>query len=88
LQDDLQCKYTGGTVLHIYLKEAIDNKEICRNLVRKIITNFKLPYITITPLITVCPKHGRLDKNYECCPKCDEELIEKFVKEAQEHENI
>jgi len=69
LQDDLQCKYTGGTVLHIYLKEAIANKEICRNLVRKIITNFKLPYITITPLITVCPKHGRLDKNYEYCPK-------------------
>jgi ribonucleoside-triphosphate reductase len=88
LQDDLQCKYTGGTVLHIYLKEAIANKEICRNLVRKIITNFKLPYITITPLITVCPKHGRLDKNYEYCPKCDEELIEKFVKEVQEHENI
>lgn len=82
LQDDLQCKYTGGTVLHVYLKEHIQNPEICRNLLKKILTNYRLPYITLTPLITVCPIHGRLDKNYEYCPKCDEELINKYLQEV------
>ncbi|MEZ0322840.1 MAG: ribonucleoside triphosphate reductase [Hydrogenothermaceae bacterium] len=83
LQDDLQCKYTGGTVLHIYLKEGIQDKDSCKQLLKKILTNFKLPYVTITPLITVCPKHGRLEKNYEYCPKCDEEILEKYLLEVE-----
>ncbi len=75
LQDELQCKYTGGTVLHLYMRERIASAEVCRNLVRKVITNFRLPYITVTPLFSVCPKHGYLPGEHEYCPKCDEELL-------------
>jgi len=75
LQDALQCKYTGGTVLHLYMRERISSAETCRNLVKKVITNFRLPYITITPLFSVCPKHGYIPGEHEYCPKCDEELL-------------
>lgn len=75
LQDDLQCKYTGGTVLHLYMKEAISSTEACRKLVKNVITNFRLPYITVTPLFSVCPKHGYIAGEHEFCPKCDEELL-------------
>ncbi len=75
LQDDLQCKYTGGTVLHLYMRERISSPEACRNLVKKVITNFRLPYITVTPLFSVCPKHGYIPGEHEYCPKCDEELL-------------
>ncbi len=78
LQDDLQCKYTGGTVLHLYLQEQVSSIEACRLLVKNVIANFRLPYITITPLFSVCPKHGYISGEHEFCPKCDEELIEKF----------
>jgi len=75
LQDALQCKYTGGTVLHLYMRERISSAEACRNLVKKVITNFRLPYITVTPLFSVCPKHGYIPGEHEYCPKCDEELL-------------
>ncbi len=75
LQDELQCKYTGGTVLHLYMRERISSAETCRNLVRKVITNFRLPYITVTPLFSVCPKHGYIPGEHEYCPKCDEEIV-------------
>jgi len=75
LQDDLQCKYTGGTVLHLYMKEKISQTEACRKLVRKVISNFRLPYITVTPLFSVCPKHGYIEGEHEYCPKCDDDLI-------------
>lgn len=74
LQDNLQTKYTGGTVLHCYMNEKISTPEACRNLVRKILTNYKLPYITITPTFSICPKHGYLSGEYDFCPKCDREL--------------
>lgn len=74
LQDDLQTKYTGGTVLHCYMTERLSSPEACRNLVRKILTNFRLPYITITPTFSICPKHGYLSGEYDYCPKCDAEL--------------
>ncbi len=77
LQDELQCKYTGGTVLHLYMNERISSAEACRNLVKKVISNFRLPYITITPVFSVCPIHGYLSGEHEFCPKCDEILIEK-----------
>ncbi len=77
LQDELQCKYTGGTVLHLYMNERISSSEACRNLVKKVISNFRLPYITITPVFSVCPIHGYLSGDHEFCPKCDEILIEK-----------
>ena len=76
LQDDLQCKYTGGTVLHLYMQEKVSSTEACRKLVKNVISNFRLPYITVTPLFSVCPKHGYISGEHEFCPKCDEELIQ------------
>lgn len=75
LQDELQCKYTGGTVLHLYMSERLSSPEACRNLVKKVISNFRLPYITITPIFSVCPKHGYLNGEHEYCPICDEEIL-------------
>ena len=77
LQDDLQTKYTGGTVLHLYMQEKVSSTEACRKLVKNVISNFRLPYITVTPLFSVCPKHGYISGEHEFCPKCDEELIER-----------
>jgi ribonucleoside-triphosphate reductase len=80
LQDELQCKYTGGTVLHLYMSERISSAQMARKLVKTVIENYKLPYITVTPLFSVCPKHGYLNGEHEYCPKCDEELIEEYLK--------
>jgi ribonucleoside-triphosphate reductase len=75
-QDDLQCKYTGGTVLHLYMDGQVKTPESCASLVKKTISNFKLPYVTVTPLFSVCPKHGYLSGEHEYCPECDKEIIE------------
>lgn len=82
LQDELQCKYTGGTVLHLYMSEKISSAEAARKLVKAVIENYKLPYITITPLFSICPKHGYLNGEHEYCPKCDEELIDEYLKNS------
>lgn len=74
-QDDLQRKYTGGTVLHLYMSEHISSAEACKNLVRRALTRFRLPYITITPTFSICPKHGYLAGEHEFCPTCDEEAL-------------
>jgi len=79
LQDELQTKYTGGTVLHLYMQEKVSSTEACRKLVKNVISNFRLPYITITPLFSVCPKHGYIAGEHEYCPKCDEELFAKYA---------
>ena len=76
LQDNLQCKYTGGTVLHLYMSERLKSAETCKALVKTVLTNYKLPYVTITPLFSVCPKHGYINGEHEFCPKCDEEIIQ------------
>ena len=81
LQDELQTKYTGGTVLHLYMQEKVSSTEACRKLVKNVISNFRLPYITVTPLFSVCPKHGYISGEHEFCPKCDEELINEFNEE-------
>ncbi|MFH0834118.1 MAG: ribonucleoside triphosphate reductase [Patescibacteria group bacterium] len=73
-QDDLQKMYTGGTVLHLYMGERISDSAACKNLVRKVLTNFRLPYITITPTFSICPKHGYLAGEHDFCPLCDEEI--------------
>lgn len=86
LQNDLQCKYTGGTVLHLYMREKISSAEACRNLVKKVISNFSLPYVTITPVFSVCPKHGYLSGEHHYCPKCDTELLEKQHLNDKYHE--
>ena len=81
LQDNLQTKYTGGTVLHLYMQEKVSSTEACRKLVKNVISNFRLPYITVTPLFSVCPKHGYISGEHEFCPKCDEELLNQFKEE-------
>ena len=75
LQDELQSNYTGGTVFHLYMKEKISSKEACKNLVKNIVTNYKLPYITITPVFSVCKIHGYIAGEHEFCPHCDEEIL-------------
>ncbi len=85
MQDDLQRKYTGGTVLHLYMNEAVSSAEACRDLVRKTLTRFRLPYITVTPTFSICPKHGYLSGRHDFCPKCDAELIaRKRARQAKE----
>lgn len=81
LQDELQCKYTGGTVLHLYMNERISSIESCRKFVKNVITNFRLPYITVTPLFSICEKHGYLNGEHEFCPKCDEEILKQEIKD-------
>ena len=83
MQDDLQRKYTGGTVLHLYMNEAVSSPEACRDVVRRVITNFRLPYITITPTFSICPKHGYLSGRHDFCPKCDAELLAKKRQESE-----
>ncbi|MFA6106577.1 MAG: ribonucleoside triphosphate reductase [Patescibacteria group bacterium] len=73
LQDGLQTRYTGGTVFHGFVGEALPSAESVKNLVRKIAYNYKLPYFTITPTFSICPKHGYLAGEHHYCPKCDEE---------------
>ena len=70
LQNQLQCKYTGGTVLHLYMSERISNAEACKRFVRKVLGNYQLPYITITPVFSVCDAHGYLDGEQVRCPQC------------------
>ncbi|MBR3661954.1 MAG: ribonucleoside triphosphate reductase [Alphaproteobacteria bacterium] len=73
LQSTLQSKYTGGTVLHLYMSQRISSAKVCADLVRKVLTNYRLPYITITPTFSICPKHGYLAGEHKFCPLCDEE---------------
>lgn len=77
MQAELQSKYTGGTVLHLYMNEAISSAEACKKLVQRALTNFRLPYITITPTFSICPTHGYLSGHHEYCPQCDEVLLRK-----------
>ena len=74
LQDSLQTKYTGGTVLHFFLGESLPSASAVRTLVRKVAENYHLPYFTITPTFSICPKHGYIAGEHFYCPKCDEEI--------------
>ncbi len=70
LQDELQSLYTGGTVLHLYLGEKIEDKEVCKRLIRKIFETSKMPYISITPTFSVCEDHGYITGEHFECPEC------------------
>lgn len=70
LQDELQSMYTGGTVLHLYLGEKINDREVCKNLIKKIFSTSKMPYISITPTFSVCPTHGYVAGEHFECPHC------------------
>jgi ribonucleoside-triphosphate reductase len=74
LQDDFQTKYTGGTVLHIFLGERMPSIESTRNFVRKVAENYELPYFSITPTFSICPIHGYIPGEHEFCPKCDAKI--------------
>lgn len=82
LQDKLQCQYTGGTVLHVYMDNYLPNKDSAKLLVKKILTNYTLPYITLTPTNRICPKHGLVEyDNDGYCPECDKEILDKYKDE-------
>jgi ribonucleoside-triphosphate reductase len=72
LQDELQTKYTGGTVLHTFLGEAAADPAAVRSFVKKVCSNFRLPYFTITPSFAICPNHGYLRGEVDRCPTCSE----------------
>lgn len=74
-QEPLQSRYTGGTVLHLYMREQLSSGAACKELVRRALTRFRLPYITVTPTFSICPKHGYLSGEHPFCPKCDEEIL-------------
>jgi ribonucleoside-triphosphate reductase len=74
LQDDIQTKYTGGTVLHGFIGEALPSAEAVKKIVKTIAYKYHLPYFTITPTFSICPKHGYLVGEHKYCPKCDEEI--------------
>ena len=72
-QEPLQCLYTGGTVFHCFLGERLPDTTICKLLVKKILSNFKFPYLSITPTFSICPQHGYLSGEHFQCPQCGEE---------------
>jgi ribonucleoside-triphosphate reductase (formate) len=69
-QDELQCLYTGGTVLHLYLGQKIDSPEVCKKLLQKIFTRYQLPYVSITPTFSICNTHGYIAGEHFNCPEC------------------
>lgn len=72
LQNRLQCKYTGGTVLHLYMNEKLSGPEACKRFIKKVIGNYQLPYVTVTPVFSVCDTHGYLNGEQPTCPHCQE----------------
>jgi ribonucleoside-triphosphate reductase len=74
-QEPLQKKYTGGTVLHLYMNERISSAAACKTLVRRALTRFSLPYITVTPTFSICPRHGYLEGEHTFCPRCDADAL-------------
>jgi ribonucleoside-triphosphate reductase len=72
LQDKLQCKYTGGTVQHLYMSERIHSTDACKKFVKTVLENYRLPYITISPVFSICAEHGYLNGEQEVCPTCGE----------------
>lgn len=73
LQDELQSLYTGGTVLHLYLGESIEDAAVAKRLIRRIFERYKLPYLSLTPTFSICPDHGYLRGEHTACPNCGAE---------------
>ncbi|MDD5199953.1 MAG: ribonucleoside triphosphate reductase [Terrimicrobiaceae bacterium] len=74
-QEEIQSRYTGGTVFHLYLPERVSSSGACRDLVRRVLSRFRIPYLTITPTFSICPVHGYLPGEQRFCPRCDEERL-------------
>lgn len=87
LQEPVQVLYTGGTVVHFFLGERISG-EAAKNFVKLIFNNFRLPYITLTPTFSICPKHGYIAGEHEFCPLCDEELVKSGVSSSDAKPHI
>ncbi|GAA3903262.1 ribonucleoside triphosphate reductase [Halomonas cibimaris] len=81
-QDPLQTRYTGGTVLHLYMRERLSSASACRKLVHTALSSFHLPYLTVTPTFSICPVHGYLAGEHEFCPKCDDALLAQRASQA------
>ena len=79
-QDKLQPLYTGGTVFHTFLGEAIDDPNMAKLVVKKICSSYSIPYVSLTPTFSVCPKHGYLSGEHKYCPKCDEIILNELEK--------
>jgi len=73
LQDQLQSSYTGGTVLHLYLGEKIDQIEVAKTLLKKIFSNYSLPYVSLTPTFSTCSDHGYISGEVKKCPTCNKD---------------
>jgi len=84
MQDELQAKYTGGTVFHGFLGERIKDWEACRELVKTIATGYRLPYFTISPTFSICPVHGYLPGEHYTCDKCRDESRQKIADQIEE----
>lgn len=82
-QEALQSKYTGGTVFHIFLGEAVTDWQALRNLVHKVASNYRIPYFTISPTFSVCPIHGYISGEHFTCPKCKAEKQAKLLNEIR-----
>jgi len=70
----------------LYMSEKISSSEACKQFVKKVLSNFKLPYITVTPVFSVCPVHGYLTGEHEYCPKCDDALLQNHKSELYEEQ--
>lgn len=86
LQEELQIKYTGGTVFHGFLGEAITDIPACKNLVKAICNNYRIPYFTLSPVYSVCPVHGYLAGEHFNCPKCRDERKNEIIQQINELE--
>jgi ribonucleoside-triphosphate reductase len=91
LQEELQTAYTGGTVFHTFLGEAIEDWRVCRDLVRTIARQYRIPYFTVSPTFSVCPVHGYLKGEHFACPKCraekENEILSRITELEKERED-
>jgi ribonucleoside-triphosphate reductase len=92
MQEELQCAYTGGTVFHTFIGEAIEDWRACRDLVKAIAFNYRIPYFTVSPTFSVCPVHGYLKGEHFHCPKCkaeeEERLLDKIAALEKERDEV
>jgi ribonucleoside-triphosphate reductase len=82
-QADLQTRYTGGTVLHLYMRERVSSAAACKQLVKRALSSARLPYITVTPTFSICPFHGYLDGEQPTCPLCQLEFPDREPQECE-----
>jgi ribonucleoside-triphosphate reductase len=82
-QADLQTRYTGGTVLHLYMRERVSTAEACKQLVKRALSSARLPYITVTPTFSICPFHGYLEGEQPTCPLCQLEFPDREPQQCE-----